>query len=160
MAPSAIPRLNANGHTPTKFEPDSSGYIYLLINSTTFHLRFAQALHHNEMSRFFASQPNAPISFGNLVFGSVVLLITLPYHRFFLNNTLQPVLQMQDLALRGILRHSHDREKLHAMLTGWRSRKKDELGFVSIAVSENSFSAMNAVNNLTCGYRELQSLPS
>lgn len=90
------------------------------------------------MPRFVIGRPNVPVTLGNVVFGSVVLLITLPYHRFFLNNTLQPIFKMQDLAVRGVFRHTHDREKLHSMLSSWRSRKKDELGFVSIAVSENT----------------------
>ena len=86
------------------------------------------------MSRLFGAHPNTPVSVANFLCGSVVLLITLPYHRFFLYNTLQPILKIQELVPRGISQHSHDREKLHSLLVGWRIRKKDELGFVSIAV--------------------------
>ena len=70
----------------------------------------------------------------NLVFGGLVQLITLPYHRFFVFNTLKPAQEIELHAADGIQRNSANRVLLHSLLTGWRARKKDELAFVSIAV--------------------------
>ncbi len=70
----------------------------------------------------------------NLIFRGIVQLITLPYHRFFTFNTLTPILELEAHAKRGLERGSPDREKLHSILVGWQARKKDELGFVSLAV--------------------------
>ncbi|KAH7165192.1 hypothetical protein EDB81DRAFT_852139 [Dactylonectria macrodidyma] len=85
------------------------------------------------MSGFFRAQQSALITPADYLVGGLVLLITLPYHRFFLFNTLQPALKIDEFAARDITRHTIEREKLHALLLGWRVRKKDELGFVSIA---------------------------
>ncbi|KAK3384943.1 hypothetical protein B0H63DRAFT_522291 [Podospora didyma] len=68
-----------------------------------------------------------------LLFGGVVQLITLPYRRFFTYNTLRPVQDMVSHAARGVDPTSPDRQSLHAVLVSWRSRKKDELGFVAVA---------------------------
>ena len=71
----------------------------------------------------------------DLLFGGLVQLITLPYHRFFTYNTLRPAQEIQRHAARGgIQRASSEREALHAVLVGWRSRKKDELNFAALAV--------------------------
>jgi hypothetical protein len=70
----------------------------------------------------------------DLVFGGIVQLITLPYHRFFNYNTLRPALEIEKYAGQGIDRDSHGRAKLHSLLSGWRGRKRDELGFVSVTV--------------------------
>ncbi|KAF2176807.1 hypothetical protein K469DRAFT_755439 [Zopfia rhizophila CBS 207.26] len=69
----------------------------------------------------------------DLVFRGLVQLITLPYHRFFTYNTLKPAAEILEHAARGIECNSPDREKLHSLLSGWRTRKKDELIFVSVA---------------------------
>ncbi|KAK3366533.1 hypothetical protein B0H63DRAFT_92239 [Podospora didyma] len=69
-----------------------------------------------------------------LLFGGVLQLITLPYHRFFTYNTLRPVQDMVRHAARGVDPTSPDRQSLHAILVSWRSRKNDELGFVAVAV--------------------------
>lgn len=88
----------------------------------------------------FRQRPNAPISVTDVLFGGCILLVTLPYHRFFRFNTLQPLLEIRGHAARGIKRHADERKKLHSLLLGWRIRKKDELSFVSIAVSLHSSS--------------------
>ncbi len=69
-----------------------------------------------------------------LVLWGLIQLVTLPYHRFFTYNTLKPALEIQEYALRGLERDSLDRKKLHSLLCGWRTRKKDELAFVSVGV--------------------------
>lgn len=73
----------------------------------------------------------------NLLFEGIVQLITLPYHRFFLNNTLRPTKEILNFADGGVARHGPDRKKLHALLFGWRNRKVNELTFVSVAVSSS-----------------------
>jgi len=71
----------------------------------------------------------------DIIFGGLVQLLTLPYHRFFTYNTLRPAQEIQRHAARGgVQRTSPDREALHSVLVGWRSRKKDELNFAALAV--------------------------
>jgi hypothetical protein len=68
-----------------------------------------------------------------LLWWAIIQLITLPYHRFFTYNTLNPILEIQTYAESGVENNSPDRARLHALLRGWRNRKKDELTFVSVA---------------------------
>lgn len=70
-----------------------------------------------------------------LLWWAIIQLITLPYHRFFTYNTLNPVLEIQTYAASGVGNDLPDQRRLHALLRGWRSRKKDELAFVSVGVS-------------------------
>ncbi|KAF2464796.1 uncharacterized protein BDR25DRAFT_319053 [Lindgomyces ingoldianus] len=67
----------------------------------------------------------------DLLLWGLIQLVTLPYHRFFTYNTLKPALEIQEYATRGVERNSLDRKKLHSLLCGWRTRKRDELAFVS-----------------------------
>ena len=70
----------------------------------------------------------------NLVFQGIVQLVTLPYHRFFTNNTLRPILELEKHAKNGLDPTSVEWAKLISLVTGWQARKKDELGFVSLTV--------------------------
>ena len=68
------------------------------------------------------------------VWWAIIQLITLPYHRFFTYNTLNPILEIQTYAESEVENNLPDRGRLHALLRGWRNRKKDELAFVSVGV--------------------------
>ncbi|KAJ6258791.1 hypothetical protein Dda_6845 [Drechslerella dactyloides] len=68
------------------------------------------------------------------VFRLLVLLVTLPYHRFFLYNTLRPTEIIERFAPHGTEDGSPQREKICDLLKNWRARKKGELEFISIAV--------------------------
>ncbi|KAK3376798.1 hypothetical protein B0T24DRAFT_229707 [Lasiosphaeria ovina] len=74
-------------------------------------------------------------NFSELLFGGLVQLITLPYHRFFTYNTLRPIQEVLRHASTGVQPDSPDRRELHAVLVGWRTRKKDELSFVAVAAT-------------------------
>ncbi|KAF3909569.1 hypothetical protein AA313_de0205487 [Arthrobotrys entomopaga] len=67
------------------------------------------------------------------LFRLLVLLVTLPYHRFFLYNNLRPVEIIEKFAPYGTENGSPDREKICGLLKNWRARKKGELDFISIA---------------------------
>ncbi|KAF3904570.1 hypothetical protein ABW21_db0202627 [Orbilia brochopaga] len=67
------------------------------------------------------------------IFKLIVLLVTLPYHRFFLYNTLKPTEIIERFAPHGTEDGSPQREKIYDLLKNWRERKKGELEFISIA---------------------------
>lgn len=56
-------------------------------------------------------------------------LVTLPYYRFFRQNTLLPI-----LAIANSARLRKNDIELAAMLSSWRDRKLHELYFVQVAV--------------------------
>ena len=80
----------------------------------------------------------AKYTVSDIVFGGLVQLITLPYHRFFTYNTLRPAQEVAKHAQFGVARNGPDRKELYAVVAGWRSRKKDELQFVALAVGVRS----------------------
>ena len=69
----------------------------------------------------------------------LVRLITLPYHRFFNNNTLKLAreIRVQQYAENEVQQYSTDRVRLYRVLVDWRSRKKHELKFLAVAVRLN-----------------------
>ncbi|KAK3940916.1 hypothetical protein QBC46DRAFT_312694 [Diplogelasinospora grovesii] len=75
----------------------------------------------------------------DILFGGLVQLVTLPYHRFFTYNTLRPAQEIERLARTGGSITQRDdtpgREALYTVLVGWRARKKDELSFVALAAT-------------------------
>lgn len=60
---------------------------------------------------------------------SVVTLGTLPYYRFFHQNTLSPILHIAKCAQQG-----HSNTDLVRIITSWRDRKLYELHFIQVAV--------------------------
>ncbi|KAF3913295.1 hypothetical protein ABW20_dc0100999 [Dactylellina cionopaga] len=75
--------------------------------------------------------PKKPIT--SQILRVVVLIISLPYHRFFLYNTLRPTEVVEKFAPYGTENGSPYREKVCNLLKNWRARKKAELEFVSLA---------------------------
>ncbi|KAK3321927.1 hypothetical protein B0H66DRAFT_183417 [Apodospora peruviana] len=71
----------------------------------------------------------------DIVFGGLVQLLTLPYHRFFTYNTLRPAQEVAKHADSGLERDAPDRAELYGVLVGWRERKKDELNFAALAAT-------------------------
>lgn len=59
--------------------------------------------------------------------------VTLPYYRFFRQNTLLPI---QAIA-KALDNASSDEGEIRAMLARWRARKLYELHFIQIAVSRD-----------------------
>jgi hypothetical protein len=83
----------------------------------------------------FLMAPLARHSIKDLILLGLVQLITLPYHRFFNNNTLKPAREIQQYAANGVQQYSTDRVRLYTVLVEWRDQKQDELKFVAVAVS-------------------------
>ncbi|EWC47881.1 hypothetical protein DRE_02763 [Drechslerella stenobrocha 248] len=85
----------------------------------------------NALSSSPASKLKKPVT--SQAFRLIVLLVTLPYHRFFLYNTLRPSEIIENYAPHGTEDGSPQREKIHGLLRNWRARKKAELEFITIA---------------------------
>jgi hypothetical protein len=60
----------------------------------------------------------------------IVNLGTLPYYRFFRQNTLLPILNIVEAKRKAV-----SERELARLLTNWRQRKIDELRFIQAAVS-------------------------
>lgn len=82
--------------------------------------------------------PSPTYSVKDLIFFGLIQLLTLPYHRFFNNNTLKPARDIQQHAANGVQQHSTDRVRLYRVLVEWRARKQHELNFVAVAVRLSS----------------------
>jgi len=71
---------------------------------------------------------------GNRIFslatGTIVSLGTLPYYRFFRQNTLFPILHIVKRVRRG-----DSEAEMVKIITHWRERKLYELQFIQVAVS-------------------------
>lgn len=77
------------------------------------------------------------------VLTSVRFCVTLPYQRLFIYNTLRPAQEIQKRASRNdgtaFQFDTPEREELWTAIEGWRTRKRDELQFVAVAVSSTTF---------------------
>lgn len=95
----------------------------------------------------------------DILFSSLVTLLTLPYHRFFTYNTLRPAQEIQKHAQQGGVddRFSPERQHLYSILVAWRSRKRDEINFAVVAATvitaivTASFSWGNVADSLWVG---------
>ena len=77
--------------------------------------------------------------------------VTLPYYRFFRQNTLLPI-----QAIAKALSVRKDEDEIHSMLARWRARKLYELHFIQIAVRRDPISRRAvATMLLPCQKREL-----
>lgn len=80
-------------------------------------------------------------------------LLTLPYYRFFRQNTLLPI-----KALVKSYEHSGDSANTHRMFSAWQDRKLIELHFVQVAVRDNPLNVSNVP--IPCTYPIVLITPS
>ncbi|KAK1779626.1 hypothetical protein QBC45DRAFT_441713 [Copromyces sp. CBS 386.78] len=62
-------------------------------------------------------------------------LVTLPYQRLLIYNTVQPAQEIKKLASSGFKAGTTERAKLWIAIAAWRQRKRDELQFVAVAAT-------------------------